>query len=148
MYNFRFARCVLRFTEHSTNFPSFPKFAVSPESLGTGQTALGAARWFPCSAFLEVASAGPSSGLRAVHLPARGASTAPSLPTAQRHREPAKRPSRFRPAALPFPRTRPQSAAVLRCGHPVVRQREAHRPLHLPRARGHARGPPAPGPCA
>lgn len=38
VYNFRLTHSVLAFTKDGTNFPSFPKIAVSPESLVTGQT--------------------------------------------------------------------------------------------------------------
>lgn len=136
VYNFRHTRCVLRFTEHSTNFPSFPKFAVSPESLGTGQAALGAARWFPCSAFLEVTSAGPSSGL---HPSARGPpacargfnrSLSPDGPAAQRTRR----------KAFPFPTRRlasPKNAPTVSRG-PEMRTTRA--PARSPQA-----PPPAPG---
>lgn len=48
--------------KHRSNFP---KFAVSPENLVTSQTAFLAPCWFPYSAFLEVTSARPSSGLSA-----------------------------------------------------------------------------------
>lgn len=62
LYNLGLAHSVLRFTKHSKNFPSFPKFAVSPESTATtSQTAFGTARAFPYSAPRK--AAGPRSGL-------------------------------------------------------------------------------------
>jgi len=60
MYNFGLRHSVPGLVKHMTNFP---KFAVSPENLITSQTAFVAPCWFPYSAFLEVTSAGPSSGL-------------------------------------------------------------------------------------
>lgn len=61
-YNFRLTHSVPGLVKHRSNFP---KFAVSPENLVTSQTAFVAPCWFPYSAFLEVTSARPSSGLSA-----------------------------------------------------------------------------------
>ena len=96
MYNFRLRHSVPGLVKHGT---TFPKSAVSPENLVTSQTAFVAPCWFPYSDFLEVTSAGPSSGLSPYTCGppayARGVTAPSDLRTAEGHTG--------RPPRLPYP---------------------------------------------
>lgn len=141
MYNFRLRHSVPGLVKHRTNFP---KFAVSPVNLITSQTAFVVPCWFPYSAFLEVTSAGPSSGLSPSTLwctCGRAGYHCPSdLRTAEWHRG--------RPPRLSYPnamRLRPKAPG----GEPGSRDTHAETPAAPrptgtstePLPRGHTRRP-------
>lgn len=128
---------------------------MSPQSLVTSQTAFGISRWLSYSAFLEVASAGSSSGFppsTCSHLPACRVSLVPLISGQASGTEDGERSSRLParlagwPPSLSHPKAPPPEHPT---GQPrsgdtdaeTPATREAHRHPHRALPRGYTRDP-------